>query len=43
MVSGFSSAFKGHVEAMSEPLICLSLNHAQQVKPMLRILGFVTS
>ena len=41
--SGYSSAFEGHVETMSEPLMRLSLNHALQVKPILRVSGFITS
>ena len=42
-LSGFSSTFEGHVETMSEPLMRLSLNHALQVKPILRVSGFITS
>ena len=30
MMSGFSSAFKGNAEKMSEPLISVSLNYALQ-------------
>ena len=43
MMSGLSSTFKGHVEMIYEPLMRLSLNHALQVKPILRVSGFITS